>query len=56
MKTFIWIGVFVGSSIGGAIPLLWGGDMISASGVALSFVGAIAGIFVGYRIGQASGL
>ena len=52
-KTFIWIGLFVGSSIGGALPLLWGDDMLSLAGVGLSVVGAIVGIFGGYRLGRA---
>lgn len=54
-KTFIWIGLFVGSSIGSALPLLWGDDMFSAAGLGLSFIGAIAGIFGGYRLAQSVG-
>lgn len=54
-KTFIWIGLFVGSSVGGALPLLWGDDMLSLAGLGLSVVGAIAGIFAGYRLSQAIG-
>ena len=51
-KKFIWIGMFVGSTIGNMLPMLWGGDAISVSGVLLSLVGGIAGIWVGYRWGQ----
>lgn len=54
-KTFIWLGLFVGSSIGGAIPMLWGDDMISAAGFGLSFVGGVLGIFAGYKLGQGVG-
>lgn len=54
-KAFIWIGLLVGSTIGGLIPMLWGDDMISLAGLALSTVGAVAGIFVGYKISQAVG-
>lgn len=54
-KTFIWIGIFVGSTAGGALPLLWGDDMFSVAGFGLSFVGAIAGIFGGYRLAQMVG-
>ena len=51
-KKFIWIGMFIGSTIGNMLPLLWGGDAISVSGVLLSLVGGIVGIWAGYRLGQ----
>ena len=51
-KKFVWIGFFVGSTIGNMLPLLWGGDAISISGFVSSIVGGIAGIWVGYRLGQ----
>lgn len=51
-KTTILIGVFLGSTIGGYIPALWGDGMFSMSGIFLSFVGGLAGLYAGYRIGQ----
>ena len=51
-KKFVWIGFFVGSTAGNMLPLLWGGDAISVSGVVLSIVGGIVGIWVGYRFGE----
>ena len=51
-KKFIWIGLFVGSTAGNMLPLLWGGDAMSVSGIVLSIVGGIAGIWVGYRYAQ----
>jgi hypothetical protein len=51
-KKLIWIGMFIGSTIGNMLPLLWGGDAISVSGVLLSLVGGIVGIWAGYRLGQ----
>ena len=51
-KKLIWGGFFVGSTIGNMLPLLWGGDMISISGVLLSLLGGIAGIWAGYRAGE----
>ena len=51
-KKFIWIGFFVGSTIGNVLPLLWGGDAISVSGFAFSILGGILGIWVGYRFGE----
>ncbi len=52
IKKFIWGGFFVGSAVGGYLPALWGGSTLSLSGVLLSFVGGIAGIWLGYRLGR----
>jgi hypothetical protein len=49
-RTFIWIGVFIGSIIGSLIPGLWGDDMFSYSSVLLSGVGALVGLWVGYKM------
>jgi len=51
-KKMCYIGAFIGSAIGGYIPVLWGGEMLSLSGVFFSMIGGVAGIWVGYRIGQ----
>ncbi len=51
-KKLVWIGMFVGSTIGNMLPLVWGGDALSISGFLLSLLGGIAGIWVGYRWGQ----
>ena len=51
-KKFIWIGFFVGSTIGNMLPLLWGGDAISIAVVLFSLIGGIIGIWLGYRFGE----
>lgn len=51
-KTIVWIFMFIGSTIGGLIPNLWGAGLISFSGIILSGVGAIAGIYVGFKISR----
>jgi len=51
-KSLIWIGMVVGSLVGGALPALWGGGMLSMSSLVLSSVGAIAGIWVAFRISR----
>lgn len=51
-KKLCWIGLFVGSTIGGYLPVLWGGDLLSFSSIFGSLVGGLLGIWVGYRIGQ----
>ena len=49
MQASIWMGIFIGSTVGGLIPELWGGDMISYSGVVLSTLGAFVGLWLGAR-------
>ena len=51
-KRLIWIGSIVGSFIGGLIPGLWHASMFSMWGLVLSTIGGIAGIWLGWRIGQ----
>jgi hypothetical protein len=51
-KALIWIGLTVGSAVGGYLPALWGGDFISFSSVILSAAGGIVGIWLGYRFGE----
>ncbi len=53
MKTLIYLGLFVGSTVGSFVPLLWGADLFSLSSVLCSTIGALLGIWAGYKIGQA---
>ena len=48
----IWIGLFVGSAVGGYVPALWGAGMLSFSSVIGSAIGGGAGIWLGYRLGE----
>jgi hypothetical protein len=50
VRSAIWIGILFGSTIGGLIPSLWGGDLLSYSGLLLSGAGAFAGLWVGYKM------
>lgn len=52
MKSLIWIGLGVGSTVGGMVPLLWGGSALSMSSVLLSAVGGLVGIWGGYKMGH----
>jgi hypothetical protein len=45
----IWVGAFLGSTIGGCVPSLWHAGLFSLWGIALSTVGGIAGIWVAWR-------
>jgi hypothetical protein len=49
-KAFIWIGLTLGSTIGGFLPNLWGASVFSFSGIILSAVGGIAGIWLGFKL------
>jgi hypothetical protein len=51
-KTLVWIGVFVGGSLGGFIPTLWGASSLSLSSVLLTAVGGLLGIWVGFKLGS----
>lgn len=51
-KTLVWIGMFVGSTVGGLIPSLWGAGMLSFSSILLSGIGAMVGIYGGWKVGQ----
>ena len=42
----------VGSTLGGWIPSLWGAGFFSFSGLILSSLGAIAGIYIGFKMSQ----
>jgi hypothetical protein len=48
-KRFIWIGLFVGSTLGNMLPVLWGSDAISVSGFFFSMPGGIVGAWMGYH-------
>lgn len=51
-KTLIWIGVFVGSTLGSFIPMLWGDSAFSFASIIWSTIGGLAGIWAGYRVSQ----
>ena len=49
--SLIWIGMFIGSTLGGFVPLLWGADLLSFSSLIGSAVGGGLGIWAGYKVG-----
>jgi len=50
-KTMVWIGLFVGSSIGGYLPSLFGAGAFSGWSIFGSTLGGVVGIWGGYRFG-----
>jgi len=55
-KSSIWVGVFIGSIIGGYIPVLLGSSLLSYSSLFGNAVGAIIGLWAGYKISDLIGL
>jgi hypothetical protein len=51
-RKLIWLGLIVGSAAGNFVPLLWGGSAMSMSGMLFAFVGGLAGIWAGYKLGN----
>jgi hypothetical protein len=57
MKTFVWGGFFIGSTIGQFVPYIWDStSMFSFSSIILSGVFGMAGIYAGYKIGKGLGV
>ena len=52
MKSFIWVGMFVGSTIGAYIPALWGGSLFSFTSIILTAIGGFAGIWAGFKVSR----
>jgi predicted MFS family arabinose efflux permease len=50
MNSRIWFAVFIGSTVGGCVPALWGAEMLSYTGVLFSGVGAFAGLWAANRM------
>jgi hypothetical protein len=49
-RSVIWLFALVGSTVGGALPALWGGSMLGLSSLALATLGGVAGVLVGARV------
>ena len=48
-RSRIWIGILIGSTVGGLVPELWDAGMFSYSSVLLSGVGAFVGLWIAVR-------
>jgi hypothetical protein len=51
-KKLIWLGMFVGSTVAGFVPNLWGSGFLSLSGLVCSGAGGLLGIWLGYKVGN----
>ena len=50
-KSAIMWGMMIGSTVGGFVPSLWEAGMFSMSGVLLTAIGGVIGIWFGYKYG-----
>jgi len=49
-RLLVFLGMTIGSMAGGYIPVFFGADLISYSSVFFSAVGAIIGVWIGYKL------
>jgi uncharacterized membrane protein YeaQ/YmgE (transglycosylase-associated protein family) len=49
-RAFIWVAILIGSTIGGAIPELWGSEMLSFTSLLLSSIGALIGLWIAFKM------
>lgn len=49
-KRTIYLFMFVGGMVGGYIPLLWGAGYFSFSSIIFNGLGALAGIWIGFKL------
>ncbi|MBP5993441.1 MAG: hypothetical protein KA731_00875 [Candidatus Moranbacteria bacterium] len=51
-KKLILIFLFVGSTLGGYLPILWGESAFSFASILCSGIGGFTGIYCGYMLSQ----
>lgn len=49
-KAPVLIGTIIGSTLGSLVPSLWGAGMFSFSSIIFGSIGAIIGIYVGFKL------
>jgi hypothetical protein len=49
-RSVIGLSAFVGMTVGGLVPALWGAGSFSLSSIFLSVVGGVAGVLLGARL------
>lgn len=51
-KGIIMLGLFVGSTVGSYLPVLWGGSLFSFTSILLGAVGGLVGIWGAWKLTQ----
>lgn len=49
-KRIIYLLMFVGGALGGYVPLIWGANYFSFSSILFNALGAMLGIWIGFKI------
>jgi predicted MFS family arabinose efflux permease len=49
-RALIWVAILIGSTIGGAIPELWGAEMLSFTSLLLSGIGGLVGLWIVFKM------
>jgi len=49
-NTLVWVGVFVGSTVGSFIPDLWHAGFLSMSSLIFSTIGGLLGVWAGAKL------
>ena len=49
-KKYIMLGMFVGTTAGGYLPVLWGGNVFSFTSIILGVIGGIVGIWGAHKL------
>jgi hypothetical protein len=52
MKAAVFGGFFIGSTVGGFLPALWGGSLLSTEAIIWTAVGSVVGIIGGTYVGR----
>lgn len=50
MKSMVWVGMVIGSAVGGYAPVLFGGSALSFTSVITTAIGGILGIWIGFKL------
>lgn len=51
-KLLIGMGTFLGSTVGGYVPLIWGGSVFSLTSIIFGVIGGFLGIWLGYQVSK----
>ena len=49
-RFLVFVGMTIGSIIGGYIPSLWGAGLFSYSSILFSGIGGILGVWIGFKL------
>lgn len=49
-KTSVMLGLFIGSTIGGYVPVFFGSSFLSYASLIGSTIGSIVGVYIGYKL------